>query len=191
VKDKDQKTPLESFPEKFYQDPTGIDRYVVQEKTLFEWKAPNRVVRHHKRTEVAQSLLLVLLGTLVFALVGELFLLCVFLSFVGLYILMVSTKPSILRYQVTTIGIKIEEKYYYWSQLTQFWIEEKSETLVLHVRNIYPTVHNLRMVIHKEDEEAVRTTIGKYLLYKKPQQSQAEKLTHFLLDKLPFETEVF
>ncbi len=179
------------FPEKFYDDPTGIDRYVVQEKVLFSWQGPSKIDRKKKKNEVAQLVLFAVIVILILFLLQEVLLALVIVMFAVLYLLFEATPPLLLQYQITTIGIKIEEKYYYWPQLTQFWFEDKNETRILHIRNIYPRLQVLKLIIHPDDETDIKTNIGKYLLYKKPQQTAFEKWLKRVSSYLPLDIDPF
>jgi hypothetical protein len=168
----------DQFPENFYQDPLGLDRYVVQEKTLFEWRAPNKVERRRTRSEYLQILLFFVIVSLIMILMGELFLFVVSLAGIFLYFVILSSPPSYLQCSITTIGIKVENKYYFWSQIPQYWFEQKLQTKVLTFRAVgFSAIHQVRLAIAAADEEEIQKVLGKYILLKKPQQSRLELLT--------------
>jgi len=150
--DSSQNETLNQFPEKFYDDPTGLDRYVVQEKMLFSWQGPSKIDKKKKKNEVAQLILFAVILILILFLLQEIFLGIIVLLFAILYIIFEASPPLLLQCQISTIGIKVEDKYYYWPQLTQFWFESKNETRILHVRNIYPRLQVIKLIIHPDDE---------------------------------------
>ncbi|CAN5284731.1 hypothetical protein BH10PAT2_BH10PAT2_1440 [soil metagenome] len=180
-----------SFPDQYYVDPYGVDRYVVQEKTLFEWKTPSKVERNWKRSDLAQLILLVALLGLILLLLGDPLLFLVFMSGAILLIIYSMSKPTFLSCKITTLGIKIEDQYYFWSQLAQFWMEPKGKTHFLFFRDVLSNYRFRRLIITEADEEKIKTTIGTYLLYKKPQQTQWEKFVQKVLEKTPLADEVF
>lgn len=175
----------ESFPDKYYADPMGLDRYVVQEKILFEWLAPNKVDRKKQRAEVLQILFVVLIITAILVLAQELLLAAVFLAFIFLYMAFDLMPPVQLRSQLTTIGIKIEDKYYYWPNLSQFWFEERQKTLYLYFRCVFPYIQVVKLIIAPADEEKIKNIIGTYLLYKKPTLGYWQKIVKKFTDTLP------
>lgn len=179
------------FPDKFYDDPTGLDRYVVQEKTLFSWQGPSKIERKKKKNEVAQLILFAVILILILFLLQEIFLAVVIVMFAIIYIIFEASPPLLLQYQISTIGIKVEDKYYYWSELTQFWFESKNETRVLYVRNVYPRLQILKFIIHPDDENEIKNVLGKYLLFKKPQQTTTEKWLKRLSSYLPLDIDPF
>ena len=183
--------PPSSFPEKFYVDPTGLDRYVVQEKMLFSWQGPSKIDKHKKKNELAQLILLAVIVVLILVLLQEILLAFVIVMFAILYILFEASPPLLLQCQITTIGLKIEDKYYYWPQLTQFWFESKNDTRILHVRNVYPRLQVIKLIIHPDDEEKIKNTLGTYLLFKKPQQSLIEKWMKRASSYLPLDIDPF
>ena len=175
------------FPEKYYQDPLGIDRYVIQEKTLFEWKAPSKIEKKRNSSESAQIILVIVFCLLVLLLLKEFVLAVVFGVFVFLCYVMVASKPTFLSCSVTTLGIKIEERYFFWNDISQFWIEQKGDQFVLYFRSVFPSIQIHRLVLQLGDEEEIRTKIGTYLLYKKPTQTMLEKTLKNIREQLPFD----
>jgi|SRR5579859_2424227 len=179
------------FPEKFYNDPMGLDRYVVQEKVLFEWSAPSKLSRKRSRAELSQFALIFIIIAAILVLSHEIFLTVVFGVCIALYFLYEASPPIQIRCQITTIGIKVEEKYYYWPQLSQFWFEEKRGTPFLHLRSIFPNVQIMKLIIRAEDEEKIKTTLGTYVLYKKPQESYSEKMLKQVTKYLPLDIDLW
>jgi len=180
-----------NFPDQYYVDPYGVDRYVVQEKTLFEWRTPSKVERNWKRSDMVQLVLFIALLGLILLLLGDPLLFLVFLTGAALAIIYWMSKPTFLNCKVTTLGIKVEDQYYYWPQMTQFWIEVKGKTHFLFFREIYSNYRFRRLIITEADEEKLKTTIGTYVLYKKPMQTQWEKFVQKVLEKTPLADEVF
>jgi len=179
------------FPDKYYDDPTGIDRYVVQEKVLFAWQGPSKIDKKKKRQEIAQIILLAIILILILSLLQEYLLTVVLAMFTVLYLMFETSPPLLLQYQITTIGLKIEDKYYYWPQLSQFWFEDRQETRILMVRNLFPRVQVMKLIIRAEDEDEIKTSLGKYLLYKKPTQTSLEKFLHRASAYLPLDLDPF
>jgi hypothetical protein len=101
------------------------------------------------------------------------------------------SKPTYLTCQITTIGLKVDEQYNYWPEMTQFWFETKSGVRILYLRSLVSNLKYLRFIINPADEEEVKTTIGKYLLYKKPYQNQFEKMVDTVRDKIPLNFDLF
>lgn len=183
--------PDKNFPEQFYVDPYGVDRYVVQEKTLFEWKTPSKVERNWKRSDFVQYLLFLSLLGLIVLLLADFLLLLVYVAAAFILTMYLQSKPTYLNCKITTIGIKVEDQYYYWQQLSQFWFETKNKTHFLYIRDLIGNYRHRRLIITEVDEEKMQTIIGKYLLFKKPQQTRWEKFVQELLDKTPLADELF
>jgi len=180
-----------TFPDQYYVDPYGVDRYVVQEKSLFEWKTPSKVERNWKRSDFIQLVLFVALLGLILLLLGDPLLFLVFVTGSILFIIHLRSKPTFLNCKITTLGIKIEEQYLFWAQLIQFWFETKGNTRFLYIRDVYSNNRYRKLIITENDEEEIKTTIGTYLLYKKPQESRLQKLVQQLIDKTPFAEDIF
>ena len=185
----EKETVKPSFPDTYYRDPRGIDRYVVQEKELYTWRAPSKIERARTLTEKKQLILMAVFMVLVLVLLGELMIAVMFMLLCIVYALLASAPPTYLDCEITTLGVKVGEKYYFWPDMSQFWWEERADNKVLYSRVIFPEYSTLRLVVPKGDEEKIETTIGTYLLYKKPQQTKLEKWKKALLEKLPIDLE--
>ncbi len=177
----------QSFPEKFYQDPLGLDRYVVQEKMLVEWQAPNKLTKKRASSEKKHLFILMLLVLLLLILLQEILLAVVLLVLGFLYMILSAVPPAHLLCSVTTIGIKYGERYFFWPDLSQFWIEEKNTGQVLFIRSIFPRIQVWKFIIPDAEEAKIKNAIGTYLLYKKPSQSTLEKVLRSWAEKLPFD----
>jgi hypothetical protein len=173
------------FPDSYYVDPLGIDRYVVQEKLLFSWQAPTKVFRKRTRSQLLQIAGVIVLIDLILVLLQEWFLAAVVASLSVLYLFLETTPPMYLECQVTTIGLKIEDGYYYWPEMSQFWFDEKHDAHFMNFRHLFPAPHIVRLIIHPQDEEKLKVTVGTYLLYKKPRQTIYEKIWQQIKVRLP------
>ncbi len=178
---------MAQFPDKFYADPLGLDRYVVQEKVLYEWRAPNKVKRIYSRQELAQWAAGAVLVAFILLLAHEVFLIFVLLAFLFFFVLYEKSPPIFFECKVTTLGIKIEEKYYYWPQISQFWFEERQGKVLLYLRIIYPTIQYCKLIIPELDQDTIKTTLGTYILYKVPQWTRRDKVLKQLTQQVPFE----
>jgi hypothetical protein len=179
----------QQFPDQFYQDPYGVDRYVVQEKPLFSWKSQSKSERPRQRREMLQYVFFAVLVCLIIFFIGE-WLLAIVAAIASIILITnLLTPPTLLNCMITTIGIKVEETYYYWPQLSQFWFEAhhdgKQEEHILFLRNIvgYPQIIRLRFRTEEEDE--LQKALGRYLLFKKPQRTRWEKFTDRVQEKFP------
>lgn len=180
----------QKFPDQYYVDPYGVDRYVVQEKVLFDWKAPSKIERSWKRSDLVQFFLFISLFGLILLLLGDPLLFLVFISGSVLACIHLMAKPVYLSCKITTLGIKIEDQYYYWNQLIQYWFETNGKARFLYFRGVMNRYRFRKCIISPADEEKIQTTIGTYLLFKKPQQTRTEKFIHEVLDKIPLADEL-
>lgn len=177
----------ENFPDEFYSDPMGLKRYVVQEKNLFQWLAPSKVEKNWQKSEMRFFLASMVLIAILLLLFSEFLLTLVLVLGMLVILLIATTKPIQLSVSVTTIGIKVSERYYYWEQITQFWFEEKNGIVFLYLRDLLPQVHVFRLIFRAEDKDSLQKIIGTYLLFKKPQETQIQKKVREVLNALPID----
>lgn len=178
-----------AFPETYYSDPRGLDRYVVQEKILMTWRAPSKIERNRSATEKKQLMLIVVFILLILILLGEVTFALMFGLVCGIYGILAITPPTYMECSVTTLGIKVGEKYYFWPDLSQFWWETYGQSKVLHLRVVFPDYQVVKLIVPDIDFAEMEKTIGTYLLYKKPQQTRLEKLKKEIQAKLPIDLE--
>lgn len=175
------------FPEQYYADPFGLERYVVQEKSLYEWLAPSKIEQGRTRNELIQYTLLFVLVSLITLLIsGVLAFVVVMVGSIVLF-LTIFSPAAFLQCKISTIGIKVEETYYYWQNLSQYWFEERKNSTILYFRTIYPKVGIHHIVIPNDEKENVMKKIGTYLLYKKPQETSLTKWWSRLKEHFPIE----
>jgi hypothetical protein len=177
------------FPDEFYKDPTGIDRYVVQEKKLIEWQAPAKLPAP-PLPKIGAALVVLLAGTaVVLWLSGDVMLLPLVVVVALVYNVVIHRQTTAIACQVTTLGLKVEEKYYYWSQLIQYWIEIRQGMPALFVRNVVGYPETIKLLLDDALLDGVMHAMGTYLLYKEPQHTWWRRFIKFLRSLLPFDVE--
>lgn len=179
-----------ALPEKYYQDPLGLERYVVQEKVLFEWRAPSKLERRRSPAQQTQLMLIAVFCVVVTVLLAELLVALTFAVLAGLIFILLNSKPLYLDCSITTLGVKVGDKYYFWGDVSQFWFENRAESRVMYLRLIFPQVQKVRLIIRQPDEEMIKQIMANYLLYKKPQLTTAEKMWQSVSRQLPIDLEL-
>jgi hypothetical protein len=174
-----------SFPEQFYQDPMGVDRYVVQEKVLLEWNALHSFFYTPSRQTIGFFASTALILGFIFLVIQEFLLVGVVATGAFLLILLSQQPPIPQRVIVTTLGMKREDQYFFWQQVTQFWIENIQGQQFLFLRQVYPVFRYLKINVTGQDLTTLQKVIGTYLLYKKPQQNFLEKAFEQFMHRLP------
>jgi hypothetical protein len=174
-----------AFPEEYYDDPYGLSRYVVQEKVLFEWKSPSKIEKNPSRQTILQLILMTFLVAAILLLLKEVLLSMVILGAGLVYVAMFTMKATYIPCQVTTIGLKVGDKYYFWANVSQFWFEEKQGVQYLYLRVVFPGIQKVRFIVYEQDLEVLKTSIGTYLLYRKPQLTFYEKAVQKVTERFP------
>lgn len=177
------------FPDEYYADPIGRKRYVVQEKILHEWLAPSKVDMARTKQEVAQLVLGAVIIGLIFLLFQEVAVMIVWFAACVMFFIAVFTPPTYIKCQITTLGIKVGTKYYYWEEMIQFWFEERQNMKLLVFRLIWPIDQNIKLLFPTQEEEKILRHTGKFVLFKKPQPTQISRLKEAVQRVLPPELE--
>jgi hypothetical protein len=174
------------FPDQFYQDPYGVDRYVIQEKVLLQWQAQHSFFYRSSRRSLNFLIMSAVLVGIIFLVMQEFFLVGVVAAAMFVVILLSQLPPEPQLCQITTLGLKRGTQYVYWGQLTQFWIEPIQGQYFLYLRQVFPFYQKIKLNVTGQDLNQFQKTIGTYLLYKKPQQNWLEMMLEKVIYQLPF-----
>src|SRR4030067_3233579 len=90
-------------------------------KTLYEWKAPLRTFRRRDKkyfTNLALVFLILFLG-LIF--IKEFFLVAVLVALLFVAYASSTIEPEVFEHHITTQGISVGGRTYYWKDLREFW----------------------------------------------------------------------
>ncbi len=123
-------------------------------QTLFTWTAPVRHFRKRQRQYFINIFFLVLAIEIILVLFSQYFLMFVVFSLAFLGYALAITPPREVHYRISTEGLMIDEHFYLWQELYDFYFKERHHTTTLHVRtqNFFPG--ELVMLLgdaHKED----------------------------------------
>lgn len=176
------------FPEQFYQDPTGIDRYIVQEKIWAEWHGPTRIHSQFADQTLRRGAGVLLIISAICFIFGEFMTPIVLWAGGFLFYLLIKQPSPEQTIKVTTLGVKFDREYVYWQQLSQFWIEERDGQTYLYLRQVFPMVMTHRAIVPASaDLTELKTTIGKYILYKVPDFNRIDRWLRDFTQRLPID----
>ena len=102
---------------------------------------------------------------------------------------MSSIPPIDVEHKVTPAGFKNAGRLFHWNELYAFWFEYKWDQKVLVIQTRLPFPGQVRAVLKDVDEDQIKKTIGKYLLFsEEPQKSWVDSATDWLSRKIPLDT---
>ena len=157
-------------------------------KTLLEWSAASRPYRKRKRAFYVNILLLT--GTLlvILFLFSQYLLMLVIVSLSFVSFALASTPPNNNQYRLSTEGIAIEDHFYLWQELYDFYFKKRGSEDILHIRTKAYFPGELIMMLGDISKEKMRSVLIHFLPYREVVQSTfTEKAGDWLTRTFPLD----
>ncbi len=160
-------------------------------KTILEWSAPGRPFRKRGRQYYLTSILIMTLVEIILFLFSQYLLMLVVLSFVFVAFTLASVKPSDFRYRISSEGITIEDHFFLWQELYDFYFKKREGIDVAHIRTHSFIPGELTLTLGNMDREHLKSALLPYLPFRefvKP--TFMDKSADWLTKNFPLEKEV-
>jgi hypothetical protein len=159
-------------------------------ETILEWSAPGRPFKKRSKQYYLTSLLIMFLVEIILFLFSQYLLMLVVLSFLFVAFALVTVAPSNFKYRISSEGITIEDHFFLWQELYDFYFKKREGIDVVHVRTHSFLPGELTLTLGKIDREHVKSALLPYLPYReiiKP--TFMEKSGDWLTKNFPLEKE--
>ena len=158
-----------------------------EEKTLFEWTAPERSYQKRDRDFWVTAVSILVLVSIIFIFVKEFFLIIALVSVLFLYYVLATVPPGMIRSKITNRAVYFGEARYEWQTLERFWFKTSlsSQLLMIGTRLAFP--RQITMVINLPDKEKIKEIIIKRIPLLESPPNFTDKLTKWFAEKLPLE----
>ncbi|MBI2033031.1 MAG: hypothetical protein HYT10_01030 [Candidatus Levybacteria bacterium] len=103
-------------------------------KTLLAWTAPGRPFRKRRKEFYASSLLIMLFIEIILFLFSQYLLMLVIFSLVFVSFALVTVPPHNFRYRISSEGVMIEDHFFLWEELYDFYFKKRDTQEVLYIR---------------------------------------------------------
>ena len=157
-------------------------------KTLLDWSAPGRPFRKRSKRYYLTSLLFMVLIEIIVFLFAQYLLMLVVLSFVFVAFALVTVPPHDFHYRISTQGITVEDHFYLWQELYDFYFKKREGSDILHVRTEAFIPGELTITLGTIERQKVKDILLQYLPYRefiKP--TFMEKSADWLSKNFPLE----
>ncbi len=157
-------------------------------KTLLSWEAPGRPFRKRGKDFYISSLLIMLLIEVILFLFSQYMLMLVVLSFVFMVFVLVTVAPHNFRYRISSEGITIEDHFYLWQELYDFYFKKRDNIETVHIRTHAFMPGELIIPVQNIEKESLKSTLLYFLPYRevvKP--TFMEKSADWLSTNFPLE----
>lgn len=185
------KEPEEKFLPKEPLDLPSTDpsqSYPAEVKTLLSWMAPGRPFRKRGKQYYLTSLLIMLLVEVILFLFSQYLLMLVVASLVFVAFALATVPPRNFHYRISTEGVTIEDHFFLWQELYDFYFRKTEGIDVLHIRTHSFIPGELTLTLGDVDKEHVKRVLLPFLPYReviKP--TFMEKAGDFLSKNFPLE----
>lgn len=135
-------------------------------KTLISWTAPGRPFRKKGKDFYISSLLVVFLISVILFIFSQYLLMFVVGALYFLALSLASVPPKNFHYRISNQGIKVEDHFYIWDELYDFYFKRIDNTDVLIVRTHVFLPGELRISLGEISIDHARKILVEYLPYR-------------------------
>ncbi|MBI4096283.1 MAG: hypothetical protein HY425_01035 [Candidatus Levybacteria bacterium] len=159
-------------------------------KTILEWSAPGRPFRKRGKQYYLTSLLIMLLIEIILFLFSQYMLMLVVLSLVFVAFALNTVAPSNFKYRISTEGITVEDHFFLWQELYDFYFKKREGVDVAHIRTHSFIPGELTLTLGTTDREHLKSALLPYLPYRElVRRTFMDKSADWLTKNFPLEKE--
>lgn len=157
------------------------------EKELMKWVGPSRPFHPQSRQFFSTVGVIVVLVGLILILASEWMLIIMLAAGVFAYYIWTTVPPEEVESVITTKGIRAHSKLYRWSELSQWWVEDKwgNKLLSLELTTGWPK--RIYLVLKDVNLDELSKLLSQYLVQEKPEPTSMDKFSHWIEEKFPLE----
>lgn len=157
-------------------------------KTLLSWHAPGRPFVKRSREYYATSLLIALLIEVLCFFFAQYMLMLLIASFVFVAFMLATVPPHDFRYKISTEGITVEDHFYLWQELYDFYFKKINGMTVLQMRTVALIPGELTITLGEISPDHLRQVLLPFLPYREvTRKNITEKAGDFLSKNFPLE----
>lgn len=157
-------------------------------KTLLSWSAPGRPYRKKGKEFFLSGLLIVFLIEVILFIFSEYLLMFVVGALYFFAVALAITPPHNFHYKISTQGVKVEDHFFIWEELYDFYFKRVDGVEVLIVRTQAFLPGELRITLGDVHAEHIRKILVGYLPYREVMRPTfMEKSGDWLAKNFPLE----
>lgn len=157
-------------------------------KTLLAWTAPGRPFRKRGKQYYLTSLLIMFLVEIILFLFSQYLLMLVVVSLIFVAFALATVPPRDFHYRISTEGITIEDHFFLWQELYDFYFRKIENVDTLHIRTHAFIPGELTIPLGDIDKEHTKSVLLPYLPYREViRQTFMEKSGDWLSKNFPLE----
>lgn len=135
-------------------------------KTLLSWHAPGRPFKRRSKQYFMTAILITFLIQVILLLFHQYMLMLVVFSLLFVSFAFASVPPKNFHYRISTEGIMLEDHFFIWHELYDFFFTKRNGVEILNVRtkSIFPGI--LTITLGDVPKEHVRNILVRYLPFR-------------------------
>lgn len=135
-------------------------------RTLLSWSAPGRPFKKRTKQFYMTALLIAFLVEIILFLFSQYLLMMVVASLIFVSFAFAYVPPKNFHYRISTEGIRIEDRFYIWHELYDFYFTKRNGLDILNVRTQAMFPGMLTITLGDMDRDHVKNVVVKYLPYR-------------------------
>lgn len=162
--------------------------YSTDVRTLLSWRASGRPFRKKSKEYFLSSALILILIEIVLFLFSQYELMMAAGALYFMSLVLSTVPPKDFHYKISTEGVMVEDRFFIWTELYDFYFKrlEQVEVLVIRTQALIPG--ELQMVMGETSREHVRQILVNFLPYREiVRPTFMEKAGDFLSRNFPLE----
>jgi len=157
-------------------------------ETILEWSAPGRPFKKRGKQYYLTTLLIMVLIEVILFLFSQYMLMLVVLSLVFVAFALVTVAPSDFKYRISSEGVTVEDHFFLWQELYDFYFKKREGIDVVHIRTHSFIPGELTLTLGNIDREHIKSALLPYLPYREViRQNFMEKSGDWLTKNFPLD----
>lgn len=158
-----------------------------EEKTLFEWEAPERSFKKRDKDFWITVVAILVLFSVVLVFIKEFFLIVALVSVLFLYYVLSTVPPENVKYKITNRAIHFGDSQYNWNVLLRFWFRKSLNSELLEFETNLRIPRQISFVIKEEDKPKIKEIILKKLPLVESSPNFVDNMSKWFSDRMPLE----
>jgi hypothetical protein len=135
-------------------------------ETLLEWTAPGRPFKKRTKQYFLSATLIALLVEVILFLFSEYILMLVVISLVFVAFVLATVPPKDFKYRISSEGITIEDRFFLWQELYDFYFRTRDGYKTLHIRTQAYLPGELILTLENVSEDKIKHALIPYLPFR-------------------------
>jgi hypothetical protein len=160
----------------------------IHTDTLFEWQGPARPFKKRDQSFFLNIVALAFLIIVILFFMREFLIIGTALAVVFVAYTLVAVPPTTIPFKITEKGIWVDEVFYRFSELSEYWFESHLESVVLVATLPQRRIGRILLVIPPDKKDTIDELLRSRLVFReKPLKTSIDRVADWLRSKVPLE----